>query len=148
MVIARPWSAGPIRVATVAMEPSPPFIKGNGPASLEGRRRADRFIDDSPGSVRSVGLAGRGDGLVLGVSAVAGALLGEGFQGLGPDADLGLLVALEPGPGGDEVAEDDVLLQADEVVDLAGQGRLGQDLGRLLEAGGRDEALGTGRRPW
>ena len=48
---------------------------------------------------------------------------------------------LEAGAGRDQVAEDDVLLQADEVVDLAGQGRLGQHLGRLLEAGGRDEAV-------
>ena len=49
---------------------------------------------------------------------------------------------LEPRAGGDQVAEDHVLLQADQVVDLARQGRLGQHLGRLLEAGRRDEAVG------
>ena len=39
-----------------------------------------------------LGLAGRGGGLVAGVAGVAGALLGEGLEGLGADADLGLLV--------------------------------------------------------
>jgi hypothetical protein len=52
---------------------------------------------------------------------------------------LGVMVR-EAGAGRDQVAEDHVLLQADQVVDLAGQGRLGEHLGRLLEAGGRDEA--------
>ena len=50
--------------------------------------------------------------------------------------------SLKPGAGRDEVAEDDVLLEADEVVDLARQGGLGEHLGRLLEARGRDEAVG------
>ena len=53
----------------------------------------------------------------------------------------GVEVRLEAGPGGDEVAEDDVLLEADQVIDLAGQGRLGQHLGRLLKARRRDEAV-------
>ena len=53
---------------------------------------------------------------------------------------------VEAGAGRDEVAEDDVLLEADQVIDLAGQGGLGEDLGGLLEAGGRDEAIRLHRR--
>ena len=48
------------------------------------------------------------------------------FEGLRPDADLRLLVGLEAGAGGHEVAEDHVFLQAHQRVDLAGQGGLGQ----------------------
>src|SRR4051812_34630401 len=98
-----------------------------GPTRRGGRRAA--WGIGGGGSAPSVGLARRGGGLVAGVSAVAGALLGEGFEGLGPDPDFGLLVALEPGPGGDEAAQDDVLLEADQVIDLARQRGLGQHLG-------------------
>ena len=66
----------------------------------------------------------------------------------GPDADFRFLERLEAGAGRNQVAQDHVLLQADQVVDLAGQGRFGEHLGRFLEAGGRDEAASFAPRPW
>ena len=39
----------------------------------------------------------------------------------GVEPDLGFLVRLEAGARRDQVAQDDVLLEADEVIDLAGQ---------------------------
>src|SRR3984893_4846544 len=44
-----------------------------------------------------------------------------------------LLVVVEPGPGGDQLADDYVLLQAAQPVDLAGDRCLGQHPGRFLE---------------
>ena len=46
---------------------------------------------------------------------------------------LELLVRGEARAGRDETAHDDVLLEAAEVVGLAVDGRLGEDLGGLLE---------------
>src|SRR5690554_5499708 len=53
-------------------------------------------------------------------------------------------VLIERGTGarGDKTSHDDVLLEPAQVVDLGGQRGLGEDLGRLLETRGRDEALG------
>ena len=48
------------------------------------------------------------------------------FQGLRPDADLGVLVGAETGAGGNQVPKDHVLFQADEIIDLADQGGLGE----------------------
>src|SRR5262245_8468912 len=56
--------------------------------------------------------------------------------------DLELAVPLEAGGGRDQLADDHVLLQAAELVDLALEGRVGQHLGRLLEGGRREERLG------
>ena len=39
------------------------------------------------------------------------------------------------------IADDDVFLQADEMVHLALDGRVGEDLGGLLERGGRQERI-------
>ena len=66
---------------------------------------------------------------------------GQFLQGQRPDADLRLLVGVEAGAGGHEVAENHVLFQPEQLIDLAGQGRFGQHLGGFLEAGGRDEAV-------
>ena len=49
-----------------------------------------------------------------------------------------------PGAGRDQLADDDVLLQAEQVV-LAGDRRLGEHAGGLLEGGRRQEALGVQR---
>src|SRR3546814_18642381 len=46
----------------------------------------------------------------------------------------------------DEAADDDLLLEAVERVDLALHGRLGQYPGRLLAGGGRDAAAGLQAR--
>jgi hypothetical protein len=46
----------------------------------------------------------------------------------------------------DEAADDDILLEAVERVDLALHRSLGEHPGRLLEGGGRDEAAGLQRR--
>src|ERR1700674_2302514 len=51
-----------------------------------------------------------------------------------------LLVVVEAGPGGDQLADDHVLLQATEPVDLSRDRRLGQDAGRLLEGCRRQPA--------
>ena len=64
----------------------------------------------------------------------------------GVQTHLRLLMRVEARPGRDQVAQDDVLLQADQVVHLAGQRRLGQHLRRLLERRRRDEALRLHRR--
>src|SRR5256885_9113892 len=48
-----------------------------------------------------------------------------------------LLVVVEPCPGGDQLADDHVLLQATQTVDLAGNRRLCQNAGGLLERGRR-----------
>ena len=53
---------------------------------------------------------------------------------------------LEAGAGRDEPAHRDVLLQAPQVIDLAGDGRLGEHARRLLERRGRDERVGRERR--
>ena len=53
---------------------------------------------------------------------------------------------LEPGAGRDQPAHDDVFLQTAEIVRLAGDRGLGQDARRLLEGGGRDEAVRRERR--
>src|SRR5260370_15886995 len=55
-------------------------------------------------------------------------------------------VVLEARASGDEPAHDDVLLKATEIVHLAGDGRLREDAGSLLEAGGGDERIGRERR--
>ena len=65
---------------------------------------------------------------------------GEGFEGFGPDADFRVVDVAEAGAGGNQVAEDHVLLEADEVIGAAGEGRFGEHLRGFLEAGGRDEA--------
>src|SRR5690606_29683523 len=52
-----------------------------------------------------------------------------------------LLVIRVAGAGGDQPADDHVLLEAAEVVTHTADGRLGQHAGRLLERRGRDERL-------
>ena len=54
---------------------------------------------------------------------------------------LGLLMVFETSSRRDEVPQDNVLFQADQVIDLSCDRRLSQNLGRLLETGGRDEAF-------
>src|SRR4030088_3481178 len=49
-----------------------------------------------------------------------------------------LFVVVEPGPGGDELADDHVLLQAPQPVDLARDRGLGQDARGLLEGSCRE----------
>src|SRR5947209_4952958 len=65
-------------------------------------------------------------------------------HGLG-GADLDRAVSLETGRGRDELADDDVLLQAEEAVDLALDRGVGQHLRRLLEGRRREEGLGRER---
>src|SRR5215210_2424271 len=60
--------------------------------------------------------------------------------------DLDRAVALEPGGGRDQLADDDVLLQAREAVDLALERRVGEHLGGLLEGGRRQERVRRQRR--
>src|SRR5437879_5917249 len=61
-------------------------------------------------------------------------LAGEGFEGRPPLALLASRdVGRRTGPGRDQLADDHVLLQADQVVLGAVDGRLGQHPGRLLE---------------
>src|SRR4029079_6073658 len=55
--------------------------------------------------------------------------------------DLDAAVELHARARGDEPAHDDVLLEAAQVVHLAADGGLGEDPGRLLEAGRRDERV-------
>ena len=50
-------------------------------------------------------------------------------------------VGIEAGAGGDQLADDDILLQAHQVVHLALDSGLGEDLGGLLEGGGGEEGV-------
>ena len=74
--------------------------------------------------------------------------LGVDGQGRSQVLDLQVQVRVERRACGDQVAEDDVLLQADQRVDRAGQGGFGENLGGLLEAGGGDEAIRSAATPW
>src|SRR5215210_1086878 len=60
--------------------------------------------------------------------------------------DLDRAVALEPGGGRDQLADDHVLLQAGEAVDLALERRVREHLGGLLERGRRQERVRRQRR--
>ena len=55
-------------------------------------------------------------------------------------------VLLHAGPGGDQLADDDVLLQPDELVAPALDGRLGEHPGGLLEGSRREPRVGRQRR--
>src|SRR5438445_9470511 len=57
------------------------------------------------------------------------------------DTHFRLLVGVEAGAGGDQVAQDNVLLQADQKIDFAGKGRFREHFRGLLETCGRDEAV-------
>ena len=62
-----------------------------------------------------------------------GGVLGAVVLGAVNRLDLHIAVALHAGAGGDQLTDDDVLLQADEVVHLALDGGVGEDAGGLLE---------------
>ena len=76
-------------------------------------------------------------------------LLGRVLPALGTGAvgrrSVALHVVRKARAGRDEPAHDHVLLEPAQLVDLAGNRRLGQHPGRLLERRGRDEALGRER---
>ena len=77
-------------------------------------------------------------GDLLGLRGVLGGGLVVGAHGI----PVELAVPGQAGAGGDELTDDDVLLQAQQVVHLALDGGLGEDLGGLLEGGGGQEGLG------
>src|ERR1700751_946119 len=54
-------------------------------------------------------------------------------------------VVLHAGPSRNQAADDDVFLQAAQVIDSPLNGSFGQHTRRLLEGGGRDERLGRER---
>src|SRR5689334_23339629 len=62
------------------------------------------------------------------------------------DDDLEVLVRGEAGACRNQATHDHVFLQAAEVVGLSADGRLGKNLGGLLERRSRDERLGGERR--
>ena len=82
------------------------------------------------------------------IVALPGDLLALG-QGLADDFaelhELDVLVQREAGAGGDEVAHDDVLLEAAEIIHAAEGRGFGQDASGVLEARGGDEAVGFQR---
>src|SRR5690606_5759157 len=71
---------------------------------------------------------------------------GNRLQRFGLVANCRLLESAETSTGRKRVAQDDVFLQADQVVDRACQSGFGQHLGRLLERRGADEAAALHRR--
>src|SRR6185312_6861057 len=93
---------------------------------------------DGGGQGQPRGLVGRSaavleERVVLG-AAVLEDLAGEGFEGCPPIALLaGCDVGRRAGPRGDQLADDDVLLEPDQVVLRAVDGGFGQYPGRLLE---------------
>src|SRR5580658_10324162 len=99
------------------------------------RRRPFRWSCAGRSVVRGVLLLQRRDRLVLAV----GAGRQDGAVALGGDR----LEAVHDSAGArrDQAADDDVLLEALQGVDAAGNGRLGQYARGLLERGRRDERL-------
>ena len=59
------------------------------------------------------------------------------------DFDVG--IALHTGAAREQLTDDDVLLEAEQRVGLALDGRVGEDTGRLLEGGGGQEGVGGER---
>ena len=81
-------------------------------------------------------------------SSAAGALR-PASPGRGPwRRDLAQPFHHRAGAGRDQTADDHVLLQALQAVDLAVDRRLGEDAGGLLERRRGDEGLGLQRSPW
>ena len=64
-----------------------------------------------------------------------------GLLRLGNDLLGKVTVGVQACAGGDELTDDDVLLQAGQRVNLALDGGFGQDTGGLLEGCGRQEGL-------
>ena len=136
-------------------------------AGLLGRRRVAVALDDRV-AVGVLGRRGRAqpagvDGGVEGVLAdplahvtqPVGQVLGVRLAGAhGPEGhrlgvghlEADVPVVLHARTGRDELADDDVLLEPEELVAAALDGRLGQHPRRLLEGGGREPALGGQRR--
>ena len=56
-----------------------------------------------------------------------------------------MAVGVQAGAGGDQLTDDDILLQAHQMVHLALDGGLGQNLGSLLEGGSGQEGIGGQR---
>ena len=84
--------------------------------------------------------------VVLGLAEAFEGLAGEGLEGRLALALLaGRDVGRRPGPGRDELADDDVLLEPDQVVLGAVDGRLGEHPGRLLEGRRGEERGGVER---
>src|SRR5690349_15133432 len=82
---------------------------------------------------------GSAEVVVVGVVAAHGVRVGPRLLGrLDPD----VAVTLQAGAGGDQLADDHVLLQAHERVRLGVDRRVGQHPGRLLEGGRRQPRLG------
>ena len=62
--------------------------------------------------------------------------------GFGSDTGLEVTVCHQAGACRDQLTDDDVLLQTDQMVDLALDCSIGQDLGGLLEGCGGQEGIG------
>ena len=59
--------------------------------------------------------------------------------------DLDLTVAFHTGTGRNELADYDILLESEQMVDLSADSRLGKDLGGLLEGCRTEPRLGKDR---
>ena len=60
--------------------------------------------------------------------------------------NLFLALASKAGAGRNQAADDDIFFQADQIVNLAGNGRVNQHPGRFLERSGGKERIGGERR--
>src|SRR5262245_31983912 len=142
-----PAAAGPAAQALRALG----LFAAAGAGGLPGARRLDLRRQ-----LLQLLRKGGAEALELGAVAVAGEvqllgklLLGELLRGRLSRLhrlDLKRAVVLQPGGRRDQLADDDVLLEAHEPVALALEGRIREDLGGLLEGGGREERLGGERR--
>ena len=66
-----------------------------------------------------------------------------GQAAFGGGTGLVIPVGHQAGAGGDQLTDQHVLLQANQVVDLALNSGIGQDLSGLLEGGGGQEGIGS-----
>ncbi len=96
--------------------------------------------------MKDCGRASRATGFRRRQGGGGGRLLGLGFfldldQGF--EADLAVVV--EAGAGRDDVAHDDVFLEAAQIINAGAGGGLGQHAGGVLEGSGAEETLGFER---
>src|SRR5687768_13173716 len=118
-----------LSAARVARTQKPPHLPARGLCVCNRSRRL-LFVDRDEALVEP-----RARGLLAGV-----------HRRLAVDDDVEPLVRRETGAGRDEPTHDDVLLETAEVVRLAADSGLGEDLRGLLEGGRRDERLGREAR--
>src|SRR6056297_262286 len=125
---------GPSPPARSALDGTPVRARIRGPGR-RGKEAGDRSMGALPIARIASPSAAESATRLFGLRSLELVALGQ------LDVDPDLAVLLHAGSRRDQATHDHVLLQAPEMVHLAPDGGLREDLGRLLEGGGRDEGL-------